>query len=265
MNVTLLYGGGLDSRILYHYAEVQTGKTPRALWYDIGQRYAGRERARLPAFVAQRSIDWLRGEPLTYANPGSVVGPITIPGRNLALAVAAACATLCDEVWLGAVAGEPILESVDKNAAFLATASAALTQVLQPWKPDGVRVRFPFVEAKMNKIACIEWALRNGLSREDLEATNSCVGEGEGHCGVCSSCFRRWAAFAAFGFKTEYAEPPLRCELHKQMVRALVRSGRHDEYRRDEVLPVLCKMSGGRLGEDLLAWIDETYGSPVDR
>ena len=258
MKVTVLYSGGLDSRVLVEFAR-EMGYTPVCYWFNIGQPYAAAERGALPEYVKTRYIDWMRGLAPTHVNPGSLVGPITIPGRNLALAVIAGCMEVAEQVWLGGLASEMIPQSADKNPAFLATASAALTQALWPWCENGVRVRFPLAEMGWNKVDALRWVRSvRQVSDGDLLHTFSCVGEQSGHarhCGRCSSCLRRWGAFKQVGIEQRFTHPIMDCPLHWQMVRALITGDRHGIMRKAELLPAVYAHLDVSSNEGVLDWL----------
>ena len=59
--IAILYSGGLDSYILYHYAKI-TNPTDDIIgvYWDHGQEADEAEQLSLPDFVQVRKVDWLK-------------------------------------------------------------------------------------------------------------------------------------------------------------------------------------------------------------
>lgn len=241
MNILILYSGGLDSLIMKRYAEV---KYPEAkvhcVFYDIGQEYVEKERAALPPFVEQRVLPWLTSESKIFGKEGTVSGQIFIPGRNLLLAVAAACQFLPDEIWLGALLGETHEASTDKNWTFLKKTTDVLQYVLSPFDA-APKVRFPLAEDGLNKLTATQWALENGITADQIHNSSSCLSGEPGRCGRCVVCLRRWGIFNQLGIPETYNVDPLQTDEMRAMVNEMTMGSHYDEHRCSEILPALPK------------------------
>lgn len=239
MKILILYSGGLDSLIMKRFAEV---KYPTAeismVWYDIGQEYAAKELAALPTDVDVLKLDWLTPNQQLESKDSSS-GNIFIPGRNLVLACAAACKYLPDEVWLGALQGEIHDKATDKNYQFLGEASRTLSYVLSPYKPNGVKVRFPLAEAGLNKLTATDWAIGNGITRQQILSSSSCLSGEKGNCGHCVVCFRRWGIFKQLGFSETYNVDPLSVKANEDIAYEMLYGSYYDEHRCSEIVPAL--------------------------
>lgn len=207
MKISILYSGGLDSLMMYHYAKV---KHPDAevecVYWDHGHAARQSEMEHLPSFVKVRKVDWLNlpvdgGYLAKETEPAS--GAMYIPGRNLVFSVLTACQGLADEVWVGALLEEAHEHASDKNYEFFEKSTAVLSHVLGPWK-ERVVVRAPFVDEKWSKFDALKWCLENGLAQEDVIDTYSCYNlEGSSSfkkCGNCKQCVRRLLIFHKLGF-----------------------------------------------------------------
>ena len=255
MNITILYSGGLDSRIMYHMAKVRRpNDNIRCLWFDIGQPYNKKEFNALPEFVEKRKLEWLSrlDESGNWVSDDSVsgikgkgneTGQIYIPGRNAVLITLAACLTLADEVWLGALLGETHENATDKNEEFLHRIQSMLTYTLSPFRPkdNPVKIRYPLAEFGLNKLTSVKWALDHGLPISEILKTSSCLSGEPGNCGKCVVCFRRWGIFKQLGFSEQYNVDPLSVEENKAIVREMLKgdSSYYDQHRRQEILPAL--------------------------
>jgi|SRR6185437_14709644 len=240
MKILILFSGGLDSLTMKRYADVMYPDAEvTCVYYDLGQEYAHKEMAVLPSFVEKLKLDWLDQNTTSKGKDGSASGSIYIPGRNLALAVNAACKYLPDEVWMGALLGETHDNATDKNWEFLNRASETLSYVLSPFKPSGVKVRFPLAEGGFNKLTATKWALEHGISKEEVLRSSSCLSGEEGNCGSCIVCFRRWGIFRQLGFEENYNVHPLLCEENLEVVLEMMYGTHYDFHRQEEILPAL--------------------------
>lgn len=242
MKICILYSGGLDSLIMKRFSEVYyQGAEVECIWYDIGQSYNYKEKAVLPAYVQQRRLDWKTTEDqsLEHSKTNTLSGSIFIPGRNAVMAVAAACSTLADEIWLGALLGETHESSTDKNAEFLVRCNHLLNYVLKPFI-DETKVRFPLVDFGLNKLTSVKWGLEHGLSPEVIINSSSCLSGEQGKCGRCVVCFRRYGIFKQLGLEETYNVDPLTAEENKAVVREMLLENSHyDHHRKSEILPSL--------------------------
>jgi 7-cyano-7-deazaguanine synthase in queuosine biosynthesis len=239
MNILILYSGGLDSLIMKRYAKVNYPEaTVTCVWYDIGQEYARKEEAVLPEFVIKHKLDWLNAQDKPDGKDGSLYKDIFIPGRNLVLAVNAACKYLPDEIWMGALLGETHDSATDKNYTFLEHINKTLAYVLSPFHIPVVR--FPLADASFNKLTATKWALENEVPVATIMKSSSCLSGEPGNCGKCVVCFRRFCIFKQLGLPEEqYNVHPLEHEPNKEIVREMIQGTYYDVHRKSEILPAL--------------------------
>jgi len=256
-HILILYSGGLDSKILERYAQVTNPNAKiTKVWFDIGQEYNEKERACLDSSVEIRKIDYLR-DVKGVSKDGNVCGSIMIPGRNAVLAMLGASIYLPDEIWMGAVKGEDNSGATDKNREFVRLFNDCIGYVLSPYKK--VTLRFPFVETFKGKSEIVSWALRNGLSKEELMATSSCLSGEAGNCGTCIVCVRRWGIFYSLGFEEKYNNNLFSDKnAIDYLINVLIDDGSHyDEYRKREVIPALKKKFNVNNEDELLKILND--------
>ena len=238
MNILILYSGGLDSFILYHYAKKQYPDAEvQAVYYRHGQPAMQKELDRLPSWVIQKEMEWLdehNGPVAMKTKPTE--GAIFIPGRNMAFITLAACQFTPDEIWMGSVANEVTAASTDKNQLFVDKMNDILNYVLDPFLENGIKVRIPFVEDGMGKIEAVRWALDHGITKEEILNTPSCYGEDDISCGVCIQCLRRWAIFGLIGMNEEYAKDPVHSHMMVRTLTNMVKGRPQSAFYYDEIL-----------------------------
>ena len=203
--IAILYSGGLDSYILYHYAKI-TNPTDDIIgvYWDHGQEADEAEQLSLPDFVQVRKVDWLKLGFELANKSNEPKDNIYIPGRNLVFVTLTACQDLPDEIWLGAMTEEIHDKATDKNMVFLEKTNDVLSYTLSPFK-DNIKLRFPFVELGLSKFTAIKWALDNGVTKEELIDTMSCYNPTIENnkvirCGECRQCTNRFTIFGMLGF-----------------------------------------------------------------
>lgn len=209
--IVILYSGGLDSFIMYHYAKAHYPDADiKCLFFDHGQAAVEAEIKALPDFVTVRKMDWLGDEIKPIAKKDDpFAGAVYIPGRNLIFGALAACQEIADEVWMGTVWDEDNPKGTDKNEKFRHDTSELLSYVLSPFI-DGVKIRFPFVEDELTKEKMVAWALDQGVAQEDILKTVSCwLQDSDKPCGECKQCSKRMLVFGLNGFSEEYVVHPL--------------------------------------------------------
>jgi 7-cyano-7-deazaguanine synthase len=214
MDAVALLSGGLDSTTLA-YKLAHEGMALRAVSFDYGQRHrreldAARDiagRLGIPHTVVRLELD-LPGSALTdpvvpvpeghYADES--MRATVVPNRNammLSIAFAVAIAHRADKVAYAAHAGDhPVYP--DCRPAFV-SAFQAMQRVASDWQPD---LHTPFIYKTKADIVHIGAEL--GVP---FEATWSCYGGGEVHCGRCGTDVERREAFELAGIEdpTEYA------------------------------------------------------------
>lgn len=217
MKIVILYSGGMDSFILRHYAQA---KHPDAeivcVYYKHGNEAEEHELANLPDFVDVKTIDMVDKEQVLLGDTNHI-----IPGRNMVFLAHAASKYLPDEIWMGSVKGEDLETSTDKNETFCRMMEELLNYVLAPYA-NPVKIVIPFVRDGLDKSLCLEWALNNGISLEEIMATKSCYSGEYAACGKCRQCFKRWALFGHYGKSEGYEYPVYQSEVGLMHIRAML-------------------------------------------
>lgn len=186
MKEVLLYSGGMDSLIAWHYLD-----KPQTLYINLGHRYAQKERESILRLlpipkILQSSYGWYFEREDAH-----------IPGRNLLLGMFAAAEGF-DKIWLVAQKGEQNIP--DRSPEFFKDTSRILSfhferdiQFLNPF-PDWY------------KHDMVKWYLDNGFSIEDLVYKSvSCYSADWFQCGQCPSCWRKYVALKYNGIQCEDA------------------------------------------------------------
>jgi 7-cyano-7-deazaguanine synthase len=190
MSGVLLYSGGMDSLIAWYWM-----KKPEALYVKLGHRYQQKE---LDCLV------YLPPEPVVkMSHYGAYFeeDDAHIPGRNFYLCMYAA-AMGYDKIHLVCQKGEQNIP--DRSPAFFSMASVTLSTLFD----RDITVNNPF--SGMYKHEMVAWYLDQGLPYSDLHQSVSCYQDDSTplhnrdqhrvyHCGVCGSCFRKWAALVYCG------------------------------------------------------------------
>lgn len=187
--LVVMYSGGLDSLIAYHYGRSQ-GYQPHCIHLNFGQPYAEKELASiLRASEWHPSVDVLNFRELYDLFLSRLTNHI-IPSRNVLLAVLGSM--FGPRVWINAFDGEQNGEEHDKSERYFHDVSALLTFTNEFFQPQTV-VESPF--ASMSKGEVIRWGLDHGILREVLFDTSSCYSEHHQKCGTCITCVKRYLAF----------------------------------------------------------------------
>ena len=241
MKILILYSGGLDSKIMELYAKINHPNDEiKKVWFDIGQEYSEKEMKCLDSDVDIRKIDYLK-DFKCVGKEGNPCGNIMIPGRNAVLALLGASIYLPDEIWLGALCGETHKEATDKNYEFLEKFNTFVNYVLSPYTKKEIKLRFPLADAGFGKLDSVKWALENGLTKEELLLTSSCLSGEKGNCGVCIVCVGRWGIFTQLGIEEKYNKDLFEYEESLNYLREVLLNDYYDNYRKEEIIPALRK------------------------
>lgn len=215
--VAVLASGGLDSAILL--AELASSALVHPLYVTAGLVWENDEREALNRFIEALASPNVRpvvelateAEPLIGASHWSVAGrgipgvdepdeASFIPGRNILLLSYAAiwCSThAVERIAIGSLGGNPFPDATPEFFdAFARSLSLGLGR--------RVSIEAPFRHGKKATLIAEHSDL-------PLELTLTCADPREGvHCGACSKCVERHAAFVAAGVvdRTRYARMP---------------------------------------------------------
>lgn len=218
MKIVILYSSGLDSFLMYKLAKKEHPNAEvKCIFFAHGQDAQDVEMSKLPDFVTVRKIDWLGDDIKPLAKKSDpFAGAIYIPGRNLVFSVVAACQELPDQIWMGTMWDEDNQQATDKNEEFRKATSRLLSYVLSPFIGD-VKLQFPFVQKQWTKEDAVNWALQNGVSKEELIETVSCWHQhGELPCGECKQCTKRMLVFGLNGFEEPYVVHPTKSKSQQE-------------------------------------------------
>lgn len=219
----LLFSAGLDSYPAWHYLGC-----PPCLYFDLGHRYAGQERAAIAALTGAAGIEVEISDELRLG--AWEAEDAIIPLRNVHLAMLAA--NRADLVWCIGVKGD---HTLDKSR----EAFADMSEFIARFAERLVRVDSPFWD--MTKTEIIAWYLAQGLPVEHLLATFSCS-RGDGgavHCGRCSSCLRRWTSLVNNGVEAEFEQQPWTWDRVREFYIPAMREGRYPDHRVHEFFTAL--------------------------
>jgi 7-cyano-7-deazaguanine synthase in queuosine biosynthesis len=211
--ILILYSGGLDSYILFHWTKITYPDSEiKCIYYDYGNPICETEKKFLPEFVEVRSIDWFKNstESLVGKIGESHKGNIYIPGRNLVFSILSACQELPDYIFMGGLYEECHVNATDKNITFIEKTSDILNYVLQPFK-EKIQIKFPFVDSKMTKLDIMKWAIDSGITIDELEQkTISCFKQNDFYmpCGECHSCMRTFSFFQHWNHDVKFLHHP---------------------------------------------------------
>lgn len=221
----LLFSGGLDSFIAWHYLNY-----PPVLFMKAGQSYESKEFATVKYFSSRyKNMELHIDESInvsSWEEPNDY-----IPYRNVFFTMVASL--YAPLVYLVGIRGD----SVDDN-------NPAATNNMGRFynnfnHNESVKITSPFYE--MSKSQIIRWYLKSGLSQNDLLRTRSCYdNRSKNQCGKCGSCFRRWVAFENNGIKERYDSPPWQWGEAANYIQKM-KIGLYDPLRTEETLLALRK------------------------
>lgn len=220
----LLYSGGLDSYIAWHYLG-----HPQTVFFDIGHKYAAMEKRYVKKNAPKTIVDESMQLGDIEDSEFHAHGVAYIPYRNLLL-ITLAAAKYSDNIFIGGVRDDSIR---DNNVEFFRDLSFMLCKIAG--RP--IKVSSPFLP-EMGKNDIVEWYKSNVGSLESLHsATFSCYSGGQAHaCGKCGACFRKWLALYSAGHDIGYKNVDQMRATHALMCDP---SYRVDEKRREATLKAL--------------------------
>jgi hypothetical protein len=218
----LLYSGGLDSYIAYHFLH-----RPATFYLPLNHRYEKFEKEAI-----------IKTIPNTWMSEIFNLGPFEhedadIPMRNAYLMMGAAMLG-AKKIHLVVQKGE--ISIPDRKPAFFNQMSHFLSDL----NGKEIIVSSPFFG--MTKVEMVEWYLNVGLDPKDLLKTRSCYSMSDKPCGHCGACFRRWVALTY----NNLSEPMLFNILEWEGTKAYVQKildGKYDPQRARETISAL-KMAG---------------------
>lgn len=224
-NVSIMFSGGLDSFIMYHYA-LKNNFEPDLIYVDLGHPYVDKEKAAIlrtgltPIYIHMDTL---------YSAIEKRLSNQIIPSRNLLLATIGGMFN--KRVWLGVLDGEQLGKEHDKSKKFFRD-STALLSYLNEYFQDETKVETPFDH--MTKAGTIKWALNGGgIKREQLFETSSCYHPTEEKCGECLTCVKRHMAFVLNDImEPGYTKDPNQSEYMKELEVGIPEAIKNKDYSR---------------------------------
>lgn len=222
-SVAVLYSGGLDSYIAYHYA-IAKELAPIPIHIDLGHPYAKKELQAIqtlgiePMYIDLKTI-W---EPLAPILTNQI-----IPSRNLLFATIGGM--FAPKVWIAALEGEQNGLEHDKSERFFTDTSKLLTFLNEFFRPE-TKVESPF--ASVSKKEIIAWALNFGIAASDLLRTSSCYNAKEKPCGECLTCVKRYMAFRLNGITETCETNPLKSNYFASLCTEIPKAKKLNDHSR---------------------------------
>ncbi len=221
----LLFSGGLDSFIAWHYLNC-----PPVLFLNASQSYVKKELKAVKYFARKyrkmkvyidSSLDLSLWEEKNHY----------IPYRNVFFSMIGSL--YAPKVYLVGIKGD----SVDDNNPI---ATKNMSKFFINFNANkNINITSPFYN--MSKSQIVKWYLEQKLPIQDLLKTRSCYNKNtSGQCGKCSSCFRRWVALENNNIKEEYDSPPWKWEETKNYIKKM-KAGLYDKERASETFCALKK------------------------
>lgn len=190
-HLSIMYSGGLDSFIAYHYA-IHHDFDPTCIYVNLGHDNNERELESMnQSGISVEIINAKEIYPLIQRRLSNQI----IPSRNLLFAVIGGM--ISERVWILALDGEQLGKEHDKSPKFFNLSTELLTYTNNFFQEETI-VETPF--SNMSKSEIIRWALNHaGLTGSDLLKTRSCYANTADPCGVCLTCVKRHMAFYVNG------------------------------------------------------------------
>jgi len=192
----LLFSGGLDSFVAYHYLN-----KPQTVYFDLRTPYSNREKKVILDLIPETIVDYS-----LILNDRQIGEKAYIPFRNLYLAMLAN--KYSDEIVIAGLKDDVVS---DKNEFIFQEVS----NILSKMESRSIKVHSPFWN--LTKEEVVRWYLNNSGSEEELLKTISCY-DGEeltNYCGKCPSCFRKWNALRANGVDIKFWNDELMSEYYQ--------------------------------------------------
>ncbi len=183
----LLYSGGMDSYMISKLERFDT-----LLYIDIGGSYSQAEISKLPEEVTVVKLDLS-----AYEREDKIV-----PLRNLLFCEIAT--NYGDRIFLGATAGDRVLDKTHQFAAMTSNLLSYLYQK-QHWTEErNISIELPY--KNMTKSQMIQKYLEGGgeltrVANESFSCYHPRALVGNACCFYCKPCFRKYVALKGAGFK----------------------------------------------------------------
>lgn len=221
----LLFSGGMDSYIAWHYLN-----RPPVIFLNAKQSYWRKEldavkniskKYKDMKVIVDGSLDLSKWEEDDHY----------IPYRNVFFSMIASL--YAKKVYLVGIKGDLVDDNNPKAARLMSGFYKNFNHNQE------VVVTSPFYN--MTKSEIVKWYIGKRLPIKNLLISRSCYAESSsGQCGRCSSCFRRWVALENNDVHENYDSPPWEWKEVKRYV-VDIKKGKYDEDRAKETLAALKK------------------------
>lgn len=181
----LLFSGGIDSLVAYHYLD-----KPQTVYFNLKNRYADKEIKVVKDLVPDTIID-------NSLNLWALENPVSgyIPFRNLHIACLAA--RYADTIVIAGVADDRVS---DKNEEIFREFSSLLSKL------EGRRIEVMSPFWGMTKAQVVSWYIKHVGDVQRLTSAVSCYSTDQFYCAKCTACFRKWLAFYQSGIKMDFKD-----------------------------------------------------------
>lgn len=224
-NLSIMYSGGLDSYIAYHYAKANLFN-PELVYVNLGHPYVAKEKAACDKNgLPYKELNFSDLFPLIE---GKLTNQI-IPFRNLFLGTIGAM--LNPRIWICALEGEQHGKEHDKSHRFFNDTTELFTFVGDFFQEDTI-IETPF--SHMTKADTIAWAIKSGVSVENMLNTSSCYHPEVVKCGQCLTCVKRHMAFLLNDIE-EYdfeIDNPWNSDYMDELLREIPKANKNNDYSR---------------------------------
>lgn len=193
----LLYSGGIDSLVAYHYLD-----KPQTVYFDMQTKYTQKELfsvlTTINSTIVDNSLNMRERETGENAY---------VPFRNLLLAAQAA--HYSDLIFIAGVRDDKVSDKTPE-------AFNVFSQVLSGLEGRKISVRSPFWG--LTKEEVVKWYLKNvDNTGKDLIKGVSCYADNtKNYCGECPSCFRKWCALYANGIQLKFTNSTLMASYYER-------------------------------------------------
>ena len=214
----LLFSGGIDSFVAYHFIRKELQKEVVPVYFDLGAPYNPREIRVVKSLLPETIIDTSLSVGDTQRGQNAF-----IPYRNLLLACMAR--KYGDNIWIAGLKDDMV---EDKNPDAFNAMNECMNYISKP--EDHARLRSPFWGATKEQV--VRWWCNNFPNeRNKILETISCYDpyEPTNYCGRCPSCLRKFFALRNNGFNIEFYNQSLFNEYISRAERRYYPSERCDE------------------------------------
>lgn len=222
MKTAVLFSGGLDSLIGYHYLRLEKELDCDLLFFNLQHKQLQNELEVVDTLVEKGLIPEVKF--YDFLKIGQFEKKdFELPLRNLYL-IMGAVSLGYENIFLANEAGSTY---PDKQPQFFSTSERLLSFLTRK------NINLITDLEKFDKTQLVTWYLNKGLPVDSLKYSTSCYGSKyKEQCGVCPSCVQKGIALALNGISTDFMKNnPLKSDTFKKMYdeRFTTESGRREQ------------------------------------